>query len=146
VLKVDADKAKNWSDKDVLIQWHKGFKGTLLTHKFVKGEDLNEFELMTVNDSITQYRQRLIDISWFMRSLSEPIARMANKEDKCTGRFWEGRFKSQALLDEAAVLACMAYVDYSLFNRKSYPRQNGHHTRKLRLYQYSASNKFSDKR
>jgi len=111
VLKVDADKAKKWSDKEVLMQWHKGFKGTLLTHKFVKDEHLNEFELKTVNDCITQYRQRLIDISWFMRSLSEPIARMANKEDKCTGRFWEGRFKSQALLDEAAVLACMAYVD-----------------------------------
>ena len=111
VVKVNAARVKHWSDKDVLVQWHKGFKGTLLTQKFVNGEDLNEFERKTVNDCITQYRQRLVDISWFMRSLSEPIARMANKEDKCTGRFWEGRFKSQALLDEAAVLACMAYVD-----------------------------------
>jgi REP element-mobilizing transposase RayT len=118
VVKVDADKVKHWSDKDVIMQWHKGFKGTLLTQKFVKGEDLNEFERKTVNDCITQYRQRLVDISWFMRSLSEPIARMANKEDKCTGRFWEGRFKSQALLDEPAVLSCMAYVDLNPIRAK----------------------------
>ncbi len=114
VVKVNTDKAKHWSNKDVLMQWlkgFKGFKGALLTQKFVKGEDLNEFELKTVNECITEYRQRLVDTSWFMRSLSEPIARMANKEDKCTGRFWEGRFKSQALLDEAAVTSCMAYVD-----------------------------------
>jgi hypothetical protein len=88
VVKVDADKAKLWSDKEVLIQWHKGFKGILLTRKFVKDEELTEFELNTVNDCITQYRQRLVDISWFMCPLSEPIARIANKEDKCTGRFY----------------------------------------------------------
>jgi hypothetical protein len=79
VIKVDADKAKHWSDKDVLMLWHKGFKGTLRTHEYIKGEDLNPFEQQTVDECITEYRQRLIDISWFMRSFSEPIARMANK-------------------------------------------------------------------
>jgi hypothetical protein len=56
-------------------------------------------------------RKRLSDISWFMKALSEPIARMANRQDDCTGAFWQGRFRAQRIIDEAALLACCMYVD-----------------------------------
>ena len=46
-----------------------------------------------------------------MKVLNENTARRANKEDKCTGHFWEARYKSQALLDEKAILSAMIYVD-----------------------------------
>ena len=62
-------------------------------------------------DRVHRYRQHLSTVGWFMRSIKQPIARMANIDDDCTGAFWEGRYSSIALTDEAAVVACMAYVD-----------------------------------
>lgn len=59
-------------------------------------------------EKIPAYRSRLGNVSWFMRFINEPIARRANTEDGCRGRFWEGRFKSRALADMMAVRRCMS--------------------------------------
>ena len=111
VLHVDEEKSKKMSDKDVVTRWHQLFKGTMLTQKYINNEEISESQRSKLNETIAMYRERLCSISWFMRVISEHIAKKANKEDNCTGRFWEGRFKSQALLDEAALASCMAYVD-----------------------------------
>jgi REP element-mobilizing transposase RayT len=111
VFFVDVEKAKNWSMDEVLNRWHKLYKGTLLTQQYCRGDKLSKPLLETVALTAKRYRERLLSISWFMGYLNEKIARAANFEDNCTGRFWEGRFKSQALLDDAALAACMAYVD-----------------------------------
>ena len=111
VLHIDRDTATNWSDSEVIEQWQRLFKGSVLSQRYSQQEKLSRAEQDALNQQISKWRERLMSISWFMRCLNEPIARAANKEDSATGRFWEGRFKSQALLDEQALAACMAYVD-----------------------------------
>ena len=118
VVHVDVKQTQVWSDSNVVQRWHRLHKGTLLTQMFVRGDTLSQGERLTLGNTIAEYRRRLHDISWLMRNLNESIAREANKEDDCTGRFWEGRFKSQALLDERAVISCMAYVDLNPIRAK----------------------------
>jgi putative transposase len=111
VVRIDVDKAMSWSDEEVAQRWMQIFSGPLLMHQYLGNADLTDTELECIAELFASWRERLADLSWFMRCINEPIARLANAEDHCTGRFWEGRFRSQALLDARAVLACMAYVD-----------------------------------
>ena len=112
VLHVDKARADSWSDEEVVERWLQLYNGTPLVNRWLQSAaTMDDAELLKVKESIDLWRERLSDISWFMRGVNETIARMANAEENCKGRFWEGRFKSQALLDEAALLTCMAYVD-----------------------------------
>ncbi|WP_448548590.1 transposase [Thalassotalea fusca] len=135
VLYVDVEQIQKWSEIEVLRRWHELFKGTHLTKLFTNQATLSSSEVSTVKSCIEVYRQRLMDISWFMRALNEYIARKANAEDECTGRFWEGRFKSQALLDEAALLTCMVYVDLNPVRAKiaTTPEQSDFTSIQLRI-------------
>lgn len=111
VLRVDRQQAETWDSAQVIEQWEKLYKLPSLVARYHRGETATRAEAAEAEQITNVWRDRLTDISWFMRSLNEHLARQANEEDGCTGRFWEGRFKSQALLDEAAVLTCMSYVD-----------------------------------
>ena len=135
VLHINKAKAMQWSSHEVCERWHRLYKGTLLTQKYLKNASLTEVELREVNERLELWRTQLCDISWFMRALNEPIARMANAEDQCTGRFWESRFSSQALLDEKALAACMAYVDLNPVRAKiaDTPEASDHTSIKARI-------------
>lgn len=110
VLRVDRKRAAHLSKEEVVQRWTRLFRAPPLIQRWQDG-DANAAEKEAAEQRIESWRKRLIDISWYMRTLNEYLARRANAEDECTGRFWEGRFKSQALLDEAGLLTAMAYVD-----------------------------------
>lgn len=111
VLCVQKDVALAWDNRDVAARWLNLFGGKPLLRSYVADENLSDEQASAVPSWISSYRKRLFSISWFMRCPNEPIARAANAEDNVTSRFWEDRFRSQALLDEASVVAAMAYVD-----------------------------------
>lgn len=118
VLKLNPSSAKDWSDKDIIERWVALFSGNEHTRAYFSNQPLSDHNKSYLSNYIPLWQQRLSSLSWFMRCLNEHIARRANHEDNCTGRFWEGRFKSQALLDEAALVSCMAYVDLNPIRAK----------------------------
>ncbi|MGH8178370.1 MAG: transposase [Steroidobacter sp.] len=110
VVRVDVDCARNWAAAEVVERWTQLFSKPPLIERWEQGR-CDETEREFAEQIIERWRRRLYDVSWYMRCLNEHLARRANLEDNCTGRFWEGRFRSQALLDEAGLLTAMVYVD-----------------------------------
>jgi REP element-mobilizing transposase RayT len=110
VVHVDRARAQLLTREEVAERWTQIFSAPPLVERWRSGQ-ASEAERQAAEAIIQRWRERLYDVSWFMKCLNEHLARRANLEDHCTGKFWEGRFKSQALLDEAGLLTAMVYVD-----------------------------------
>ena len=81
VLYVDKNRAEKWNNIEVVERWTQLCQPPLLIRRWLSEADaMSEIELDTVNDVITEWRKRLMDIGWFMRCVNEKIARMANGE------------------------------------------------------------------
>jgi len=112
ILRNRPDVVATWSDEDVARRWWNLFPKQRDQDGNPAEPEPHELDMLLADgEALAERRRRLSSLSWFMRCLAEPIARAANHEDQCTGRFWEGRYKCQRLLDESAVLACSVYVD-----------------------------------
>lgn len=111
LCRLDPGVADDWSDHEVVRRWSAVYRPSFL--------DVDDPEVLQAwiehqcrdVGRVARYRERLQDLGWFMKALKEPLARLANKEEGCTGTFWEARYKSIAVLDEEALLATCAYID-----------------------------------
>jgi hypothetical protein len=144
ILRTRPDLVASWSDRQVAIRWLTLFP----KHQPRPPAPLSPTEqqiaaLLDRPERIAELRKRLSSLSWFMGRLNEFIARKANKEDDVKGRFWDGRFKCQTLLDEAAIAAGMVYVDLNLIRAglAPTPEQSNFTSIQLRIRSWQIENR-----
>jgi hypothetical protein len=111
LVRLDPGVADDWSEEDVVRRWgrlcpprDKSRQALPVTEDWIQAR-LEDIQWLA------KTRKRLKSLSWFMKYLKEPLARMANRQDQACGAFFESRFKSVAILDEEALLTACVYID-----------------------------------
>ena len=113
LVRLDSVVGDGWSAEDVVRRWFVLYPPRGTDRKALSGEMLEKLRAQRLSDEawIAKTRERLKSLSWFMKCLKEPLSRLVNKAEKCTGAFFEGRFKSIMILDDEALLSVCAYID-----------------------------------
>ena len=119
VLRMHPEVTAGWSAREVVCRWLAIWpRERLPDGSAVLPLDMENLRLAADSAQVARWRERLGDLSWTMKTLKENLARRANHEDGGSGTFWEDRFKSVPLLDQAALIVCMAYVDLNPIRAK----------------------------
>ena len=118
VVKTQPRWTKRWSNREVAERW-----AALHPRRGIDGEAQHwspeQIDALAGNDArCAVLRDRLASLSWMMKIIKERIAKRANREDGCRGHFWEQRFHSSKLADQAALLSCLVYVDLNPIRAK----------------------------
>ena len=104
--------ARRWSAQEVARRWLTITKlAKCLSDDLPQPDPHRVEQLAKDKKTIDKLRRRLSNVSWYMGILCENIARRANAEDDCTGRFWETRYRCRECTDASAILLCGIYVD-----------------------------------
>jgi hypothetical protein len=112
VLRTNPRLVKRMGNFEVARRWLRIYPGQrVLNGKWVEPTEKQVETFVQDQVKLAQIRRRLGNISWFMSALCEYIARRANFEDGCDGRFFSGRFACREVTSEGALLVCGIYVD-----------------------------------
>ena len=146
LLRIDVEQATQWSPMEVARRWMTLYPPRGADRKPVKVTD--EFLKLKADNPkwVEETRKRLSSLGWFMKCLKEPLARMANKQDSCTGAFFEGRYKSIAILDEESLLSVCAYIDLNPVAARivALPEESPHTSIKERVEHAKAEGRIAD--
>ena len=146
LVRLEPERAAYWSDAQVVRRWGKLFPP--------RGKDRQPLAVtqawierkLSDQTFVAETRRRLSDLGWFMKCLKEPLARLANKQDGCQGAFWQGRYKSVAVLDDEALLATCAYIDLNPLaaGMSKTPEESPHTSVKRRVDHCRAKGRLND--
>ena len=67
IVYIDKETALGWSDDEVIERWYTLYSGHRLVDRYQAGEKLSKAELKVMQELVDTWRERLYDLSWFMR-------------------------------------------------------------------------------
>ena len=111
LVRLDPEVAQGWSDLEVVQRWGRLFPPRDKSRRPMPVTDQWIQERLADPPWLAMARLRLQNVGWFMKCLKEPLARLANRQDKTRGTFFEGRFKSIAIVGDEALLRICVYID-----------------------------------
>lgn len=133
LLRNRPDLVAEFDDLEVALRWWRISRRIWDSRDDVDQPRLVELDRWLLDPAaMKSLRERLANPSWLMRYWSHYTARRANSEAGRSGHFFEGRFKSVRLLDEAALLACALYIDLNPIRAGSAPTPETSHFTSVR--------------